>query len=68
MSFEPVDGFSSNLHQYITMTSLRADLILVMTSFLYVEYFLNQRVDFFKIASIYHCDKLKSLLDFGTLT
>ena len=28
-SFEPVDGFSSNLQQYITVTSLRADKILV---------------------------------------
>ena len=25
-------------------------------------------MDFFKLASIYHCDKLKSFLDFGTLT
>ena len=25
ISFEPVDGFSSNLHQYTIVTSLRAD-------------------------------------------
>ena len=34
ISFEPEDGFSSNLHQYITVTSSKANLILVtLTSF-----------------------------------
>ena len=32
-----------------------------------VECFLNQWMDFFKLASIYHCEKLKSVLDFWYL-
>ena len=28
---------------------------------------LNQWMDFFKLASIYHCDKLKNGIDFGDL-
>ena len=34
ITFEPVDGFSPNLHRYIIVTSLRTDYILVtLTSF-----------------------------------
>ena len=45
VSFEPVDGISSNLHQYITATSLRDfhDIDLIFRAIaLYVEYLLNQ--------------------------
>ena len=49
MSFEPVDIISSNLHQYITVTSLRdfRDLDHIFKVIvLYVEYLLNQWMDF----------------------
>ena len=32
ISFDPVDGFSSNLHRYINVASLRAYEILVTTT------------------------------------